>query len=101
MGGKKSVGISSLEEDILTCLENRTLYGLEILDILNNGRQKPIGFGSLYPTLGRLEGKRLVTWKWGEEKNGGARRKYYQISPDGLKALRLVQEYRESLKLRI
>ncbi|HEY9635252.1 MAG TPA: helix-turn-helix transcriptional regulator [Coleofasciculaceae cyanobacterium] len=107
MGKKQNetegVKLSALEEDILTLmLGYEMLYGLEILDGLNNGRPIPIGFGSLYPTLNRLEKKGLVSWKWGDEQDetGGARRKYYKVTGLGATALREVQEYRARLKQR-
>ncbi|BAY96057.1 MULTISPECIES: PadR family transcriptional regulator [unclassified Tolypothrix] len=93
------VKLSALEEDILTLLRGLEMYGLEILDGLNDGRPIPIGFGSLYPTLNRLEKKGLVSWKWGDEQDetGGARRKYYKVTGLGANVLREVQEYREKL----
>jgi len=96
------VKISALEEDILTFLGGWEKYGLDILDGLNEGRPIPIGFGSLYPTLNRLEKKGLISWKWGDEQDasGGARRKYYKVTGQGAAALREVQEYRELLARR-
>ncbi|GAA6618256.1 PadR family transcriptional regulator [Scytonema sp. NUACC26] len=93
------VKISALEEDILTLLGQWKMYGLEILEGLNEGRPIPIGFGSLYPTLNRLEKKGLITWKWGNEQDdtGGARRKYYKVTGLGANALTEVQVYRGQL----
>jgi DNA-binding PadR family transcriptional regulator len=103
MGEKEEpVKLSAIDEDILTALLGRELYGLEILDVLNNGRPIPIGFGSLYPVLNRLEKKGLVKWHWGDEseETGGARRKYYKVTALGERTLREVQEYRERLAWR-
>jgi len=96
------VKLSAIDEDILTVLLGRKLYGLDILDKLNDGRPIPIGFGSLYPALNRLEKKGLVEWHWGDEseETGGARRKYYKITALGETNLREVKEYRERLALR-
>lgn len=93
------VKLSAMDEDILTGLLGRKLYGLEILNLLNDGRQIKIGFGSLYPALNRLEKKGLVSWKWGDESDAteGSRRKYYEVSGFGEKTLLEVQEYRLNL----
>ncbi|MEM9540004.1 MAG: helix-turn-helix transcriptional regulator, partial [Cyanobacteria bacterium P01_E01_bin.42] len=79
---EKPIRISALDEDILTVLLHRELYGLEMLELLNKERPSSLGFGSLYPALNRLEKKGLVSWKWGDESDtvGGARRKYYRVT---------------------
>jgi DNA-binding PadR family transcriptional regulator len=98
----KPVRISAIDEDVLTVLMGRELYGLEILDQLNLGRPNQLKFGSLYPVLNRLEKKGLASWKWGDEvdASGGARRKYYKVTGLGARSLKAVQEYRISLALR-
>ena len=98
----KPVKISAIDQDILTVLLGRELYGLEILDQLNLDRPIELRFGSLYPALNRLEKKGLVTWKWGDEvdESGGARRKYYKVSGLGARTLREVQQYRVALAKR-
>jgi hypothetical protein len=54
----KPVRLSAIDEDILTLLTGRELYGLEILDQLNLDRPtNPLHFGSLYPALNRLDKK--------------------------------------------
>lgn len=96
------IRLSALEEDILTLMGTQKMYGLEILDGLNQGRPISIGFGSLYPTLNRLEKKGLVSWKWGsdQDETGGARRKYYIVTGSGQTVLREVQDYRNQLRMR-
>ena len=95
----KPVRLSAIDEDILTVLLGRELYGLEILDQLNLDRPIELKFGSLYPALNRLEKKGLVSWQWGDEvdESGGARRKYYKVTGLGARALRQVQQYRAAL----
>jgi DNA-binding PadR family transcriptional regulator len=98
-----SVKLSSLDEDILTALLGREMYGLQMLDILNLDRPiDQLGFGSLYPALNRLEKKGLVDWRWGDptEETGGARRKYYKVNGLGQRALKEIQGYRQSLAMR-
>ncbi|MEM6424227.1 MAG: PadR family transcriptional regulator [Cyanobacteria bacterium P01_D01_bin.128] len=107
-GGKDRANylLSALEEDILTVLLGRPLYGLlisrAIAEASNGIRQ--IGVGSLYPTLRRLEKKGFVSSYWeGDEdreqgeKRGGARRRYYKISPTGSKVLLENRTVRENL----
>lgn len=98
----KPIRLSAIDEDLLTALLGRELYGLEILDQLNLDRPIELKFGSLYPALNRLEKKGLVSWQWGDEvdDSGGARRKYYRVTGLGSKALRKVQQYRASLAQR-
>lgn len=96
----KPVKISAIDEDILTVLMSRELYGLEILDQLNLDRPiAELKFGSLYPAMNRLEKKGLVSWRWGDEvdESGGARRKYYKVTGLGARSLRAVQQYRAAL----
>jgi PadR family transcriptional regulator, regulatory protein PadR len=92
--------LTAIDEDILTALASRELYGLEILARLNRGRSSQLSFGSLYPALSRLESKGFVEWRWGEEEDGsgGARRKYYKATALGQGVLSTVQNYRRSLK---
>ena len=99
---KKTIKLSALDEDILTVLLGRELYGLEILDQLNLDRPDELMFSSLYPALNRLEKKGFVSWKWGDEhdSSGGARRKYYKVNGAGKAALSEIQQYRASLMKR-
>lgn len=100
MSKKKKIKISAIDEDVLTVLwGGRKMYGLEILDEVNNGRPVVLSYGSLYPALYRLENRDLITGKWGEEcqEAGGARRKYYKITGLGTITLEEVREYRNQL----
>jgi PadR family transcriptional regulator, regulatory protein PadR len=98
----EAVRLSAIDEDILTALLGRELYGLEILDELNPGRPITLSFGSLYPALNRLEKKGYLSWRWGDEQEGtgGARRKYYKVTGLGASALNEVQQYRSALAQR-
>ena len=98
---KKPIKLSSIDEDILTVLLGRELYGLEMLKYLNPDRPGlPLTYGSIYPALNRLEKKGLVESKWGDETTSGARRKYYKITGLGSTTLSNVQDYRRSLAVR-
>ncbi|MBD1865205.1 MULTISPECIES: PadR family transcriptional regulator [Trichocoleus] len=94
--------LSALEEDLLTVLFGKELYGLQVMNAMNAASQgrRQIGFGSLYPTLHRLNKKGLVQARWGDETDeeaGGARRKYYKLTGLGEQVLRETQEYRAHL----
>lgn len=98
----EALRVSAIDEDILTVLVGRELYGLEVLDQLNPDRPIPLSFGSLYPALNRLDKKGLISWRWGDkqEESGGARRKYYKVTGMGVSVLREVQQYRSLLAQR-
>ena len=95
--------LSGVDEDILTVLLGRELYGLEILEYINPGRPGiPLTYGSIYPALNRLEKKGFIKSCWGDEAKGtgGARRKYYKVTGLGESSLSRVQRYRQSLSIR-
>ena len=88
------------QEIILSALRFRNRYGLEIMEAINKSGGKSIRFNSLYPNLKKLEKKGFVKSKWGDEapeKHTGARRKYYQITGTGIKALEAKQQLLESV----
>jgi PadR family transcriptional regulator, regulatory protein PadR len=100
-GKKETTKLTALDEDILTCLLGRELYGLEIIDQLNLDRPSELSFGSLYPALNRLDKKGYVVGRWGDEKEplSGARRKYYKVTGLGHKVLTEVRDYRAALAI--
>lgn len=88
------------QEVILSALRFRKRYGLEIIQAIENSGGKQIGFNSLYPNLKKLEKKGFVKSQWGDEapeKHTGARRKYYQITEIGIKALEAKQKLLKSV----
>jgi DNA-binding PadR family transcriptional regulator len=88
------------QEVILSALRFRKRYGLEILEAIQQSGGKQIRFNSLYPNLKKLEKKCFVKSEWGKEtpeKHTGARRKYYQITGAGTKALEAKQQLLESV----
>ena len=88
------------QEIILSALRFRKRYGLEIIEAIDNSGGKQIGFNSLYPNLKKLEKKGFVKSEWGDEapeQHTGARRKYYQITGLGIKALEAKQQLLESV----
>lgn len=93
--------LSSVEEYILTVLDGNELYGLDILAAIasGSGGRLNIGPGTLYPTLRRLEKEERVESRWGDQEEGcgGARRKYYRLTPKGTAALGEAQKIRAGL----
>ena len=88
------------QEVILAALRFRDRYGLEIMQAIEKSGGKSIRFNSLYPNLKKLEKKGFVKSKWGSEapeQHTGARRKYYQITGTGTKALEAKQQLLESV----
>lgn len=76
----------TLELAILAALQQRTLYGLELLKLLQSLPSTSITEGTLYPLLDRLKREELVDAQWVQE--GETRpRKYYQLTPLGNKKL--------------
>jgi DNA-binding PadR family transcriptional regulator len=84
--------LSPKEEAVLSSVLYRERYGLEIIEAVkeaSSGRIE-LGFGSLYPTLHKLEKKGFLAAHWGDEtpeERGGARRRYYGITGLGEKVL--------------
>lgn len=102
-GEPTSIEISTLEELIMTALLNKELYGLQLVQAIEDasGGKRRIGAGSLYPTLHRLEKKKgLIESLWGDDKTeerGGARRRYYKLTGLGEVVLEETQQTRQNL----
>lgn len=91
--------LSALEQDLLTLLSIRPLYGLEFVEaikVASNG-QRTLQVGSLYPTLHRLEKDNRIEGYWSDSTSGGARRKYYTITDSGRQILEITTTYRQNL----
>jgi len=73
---------------ILALLEERDRHGYEIAQLIESRSGGAISFhaASLYPTLYRMEEKRLIQGRW-VEKPGQRRRRYYRITAAGRKVL--------------
>jgi PadR family transcriptional regulator, regulatory protein PadR len=99
----EDVSLTALEEDLLTLLTHKELYGLDIIKAMaeaTDGKRR-ISFGSLYPMLHKLENRGFLQARWGDEtpeERGGARRRYYRISAEGKRALTQAQSVRSKLE---
>ena len=83
----------SLQTILLQVVAPRTTYGYEICKRL---RERSAGLlelneGSLYPALHKLEQTGLLSSRW-ETTDDGRRRKYYAITPAGLRQLEQKRE---------
>jgi DNA-binding PadR family transcriptional regulator len=78
----------STELLILALIEDRPRHGYEIARLIGERSEGDITYhvASLYPTLYRLEDRRLVEGRW-VEKAGQRRRRYYRLLPEGKKML--------------
>ncbi len=87
----------TLELAILAALQQRTLYGLELLKLLQSLPSTTITEGTLYPLLDRLKRDELVDAQWVQE--GDSRpRKYYQLTAVGAQKLTdLTRLWRQSV----
>jgi PadR family transcriptional regulator, regulatory protein PadR len=100
---KGVIVLSALELDLLTVLRSEELYGLELLERINEARSKvgmnKLGIGSLYPTLKRMEDAKLIEGEFREAVAGedSPRRKYYKLLGEGEIAISRTQAYRNLL----
>jgi PadR family transcriptional regulator, regulatory protein PadR len=84
----KSMTGASVQAIILSILSRSDSYGYEIIKKVSNlsGGEVEWAAGSLYPVMHRMEADGLITAYWSEQA-GERKRRYYRITPKGLKAL--------------
>ena len=79
----RGLGVSSLQ--ILGAIRDGVAYGLDI--VTSTG----LPSGTVYPTLGRLKKRGLVSARWEDqriaEREGRPRRRYYELTAEGASAL--------------
>jgi PadR family transcriptional regulator, regulatory protein PadR len=65
-------------------------YGVTIQDAIHKATGRDLTFGTIHKTLVRLEAKGMVVSRMGESEpvRGGRAKRFYKVSPAGLKALR-------------
>ena len=95
MVNKKDKMPSTREATFLDILRNRKRYGREIRDEFEKRTKQRISLAAVYVTLSRMDGAGFVLPSMGEAtpERGGHRRKYYEITGLGEKALDSFQEY--------
>lgn len=72
---------------VLALLLPQESYGYELAQSLDAAGIGPIQGGTLYPVLLRLQRTGLITAEW-RDGAGGPARKYYRITPTGVRTLR-------------
>ena len=80
----------SAELLILSLLEARPRHGYEISKLIESESGGVLSFNvaSLYPLLYRLEKRNWIQGRW-VDKAGQRRRRYYQLTPQGRKVLKV------------
>ncbi|AFY40623.1 transcriptional regulator PadR family protein [[Leptolyngbya] sp. PCC 7376] len=96
-----SYEIKKLDEIILRVLQSKELYGLEIIEVVNQASfgHRKINFGSLYPKLRQLERKGLIEGrtKLGATGKGEKQKRYYCLTAFGQKVLNECIEFERRL----
>jgi len=65
-------------------------YAVPVRELIEERTSRPVARGALYTGLDRLESKGCLRSRMGDptEERGGKARRYYSVTPAGLKALR-------------
>ena len=96
----KSLVSGSMSMLILRLLSDKDMYGYEMIDSLRKRSENvfELKAGTLYPLLHALEDKNLLTSY--EQESSGKIRKYYHITPDGVKRIEdFKNEWQEILSI--
>lgn len=74
---------------VLSVLSKEDLYGYQIIRTVESASEKvfQMNEGTLYPILHSLEKEGFLTSYWSDSDETTRRRKYYKITPQGLKEL--------------
>jgi PadR family transcriptional regulator PadR len=86
-----------LELCILNAIEDRSLYGYDIVRILREVDDLVISEGTVYPILSRLKRDGLVRTTI-QDSSEGPPRKYYELTAKGQQILREMNVHWESIK---
>ena len=92
--------LKTTEELILLCVVEEEIYGWIISKKLELSTGKKFSFGTLYPTLNRLEERGFLSssLKVSIENKTEIPKKYYAITDKGKEALEKMDQYRMSIK---
>jgi DNA-binding PadR family transcriptional regulator len=69
-------------------------YAVPIREVIEERTGRPVARGALYTGLDRLEAKGCLKSRMGDatEERGGKAKRYYTVTPAGLKAIRATHE---------
>jgi PadR family transcriptional regulator PadR len=84
---KSQLRKGTTEFAVLLILEDKELYGLEILNVITNSQGLAIAEGTIYPLLHRLRREGKVEARWVDDDSTSHMRKYYSLTPQGRQIL--------------
>lgn len=75
---------------LLAVLQTDDAYAVPIRSLLEERTGRPVARGALYTSLERLEGKGYLKSRMADptDERGGKQRRYFTVTPHGLRALR-------------
>lgn len=85
-----------LELAVLTSLAEKERYAYELIKSLTSLPGLDVSEGTIYPLLSRLRVQKLVRTRL-VESQGGAARKYYSLTKEGVRALSMMEDYLDSI----
>ncbi|MDO5510115.1 MAG: PadR family transcriptional regulator [Weeksellaceae bacterium] len=88
-----------LELCILSIIKRGDLYASDIIEELKSAEMIVVE-GTLYPLLTRLKNADLLAYRW-EESTSGPPRKYYSLTPEGLRFLEDLKQTWEEIQLTV
>src|SRR3989337_626227 len=101
----KDTNLGAFEELVLLVVGSLTdkAYGVAIKDALEEQTGRPPSIGALHSALYRLDDKGYLTSTEGgaTTERGGRRKKFYQLSASGKKALKAAHELRMAFSSRV
>jgi PadR family transcriptional regulator PadR len=90
-----------LDLALLAILRERSRYGLEILQCMNEEGGLDVADGTIYPLLHRMEANGFVSAEWRIEGDQGRPRKYYALTRKGTAELSSLSEEWRELRARV
>ena len=85
-----------LELAVLISLVEKERYAYELIKSLTSLPGLDVSEGTIYPLLSRLRVQKLVRTRL-VESQGGAVRKYYSLTKEGVRALSIMEDYLDSI----
>jgi PadR family transcriptional regulator, regulatory protein PadR len=85
-----------LELAVLTSLAKKERYAYELIKSLTSLPGLDVSEGTIYPLLSRLRVQGLVKTRLAESQ-GGATRKYYSLTKEGIQTLSMMEDYLDSI----
>ena len=94
----RGTNIGEFEEIILLAVASLSpgAYGFAIMEQLENATSRNLSLTSLHASLNRLQTKGFLTSEFGEptKVRGGKRKKYFELTPSGVEAIKKAREIR-------